>query len=116
MRVSEVTENNKDSMEAAFKATYKTRRNWILNDKPLVCEILQRFPRFRDSLFTVFFIDSTIYLTCHQHFSLSQVKLDFRAITGCDFDHFVPKWLEFEDNVILFLPNEVQEAIAQTGK
>lgn len=56
MRETESTEQSKGLLIEAFKNSYVSRRSWIVKEKPLVSEILERFPRFRDLLEGVSFI------------------------------------------------------------
>ena len=44
----EVAESNESAMVEAFKSSFAVRRKWIEEKKPLVTDIFERFPRYRD--------------------------------------------------------------------
>lgn len=48
MKDVEVTPNSKPILIEAFKNSFTNRRAWIVKQKPLVSEIIERFPRFLD--------------------------------------------------------------------
>ena len=48
MKESEVAESNESAMVEAFKSSYAVRRKCIEEKKPMVVEIFERFPRYRD--------------------------------------------------------------------
>ena len=48
MKESEVAESNESAMVEAFKSSFAVRRKWIEEKKPLVTDIFERFPRYRD--------------------------------------------------------------------
>ncbi len=48
MKESEVAESNEGAMIEAFKSSFVVRQKWIEDKKPMVAEIFERYPRYRD--------------------------------------------------------------------
>lgn len=90
-----------------YLITYFNRRNWILNDKPSISEIFEKYPKLIDykgemvciyylicSLFnlTFHFVSFNSYIT-NKYFL--QIEQEFQLITDGKHDKFLAKFSSF---------------------